>query len=117
MFFTTGFFRLHELADNEHDCKDEMIFYNMQYIEAFLYAIDRVNQDPDVLPNLKLGGVAFDTCGSPKRASRDVANFISATVEYRSGYPQQRVVVSGIIGEQTGDVTMALADVVTPLEV
>ncbi|XP_072024743.1 uncharacterized protein [Amphiura filiformis] len=112
-----GFFRLHELDDNEHDCKDEMIFYNMQYIESFLYAIDEVNRDLTVLPNLKLGGVAFDTCGSPKRAQRDAANFISATVEYRYGYPQNRVVVSGVIGEQTSDVTLALADVVTPLQV
>ena len=82
-----------------------------------MYAIDQVNLDPDVLPNLSLGGIAFDTCGSEKRARRDAANFISATVEYRSGYPQTRVIVSGVIGEQTSDVTMALADVVTPLQV
>ncbi len=89
----------------------------MQYIEAFLYAIDQVNNDPTVLPNLKLGGIAFDTCGSANRARRDAANFINAIVEYRYGWPSNRVVVSGIIGEQTSDITLALADVTTPLQV
>ena len=66
----------------------------MQLVEAFLFGVDQVNQDSTILPELKLGAVAFDTCGSVDRARREVLNFVSGTVEYRSGYPQVKASVS-----------------------
>ena len=64
-----------------------------------------------------MGAIGFDTCGSPTRAQRDLGNFVTAVVEYRGGYFPNRLTVSGIIGEETSDTTLALADIVTPLKV
>ena len=37
--------------------------YYMQRLEAVMFGIQRVNQDQNLLPNLTLGFVVFDTCG------------------------------------------------------
>ncbi|XP_072050832.1 uncharacterized protein [Amphiura filiformis] len=112
-----GFFRLHGIGADKLTCNDEVVFHNMQLLEAFLFAIDSINNDPRVLPNIKVGAIGFDTCGSPTRAQREAGNFITAVVEYRGGYFNNRLTVSGIIGEETSDTTLALADIVTPLKV
>ena len=89
----------------------------MQLLEAFLFAVDSINDNPSLLPHIKLGAIGFDTCGSPAKAQREAANFVTAAVEYRYGYFSNRLTVSGIIGEETSDTTLALAETVTPLKV
>lgn len=38
-------------------------FFRLQYVEAFVYAINKVNERDDILPNITLGFILFDTCG------------------------------------------------------
>lgn len=40
----------------------------VQYVEALNYVVDRINSDPEVLPNVSLGFVAIDDCATPEIA-------------------------------------------------
>ena len=50
----TGFFRLHNIDPDKLTCTDEIVLHNMQLVEAFLFAIDSINNDRTVLPNIKV---------------------------------------------------------------
>ncbi|XP_022079446.1 uncharacterized protein LOC110973163 [Acanthaster planci] len=110
-----GLFELHEPTSDNLQCKDQLIPYNVQLLEAFLFAVEQVNLNSAILPELKLGAIGFDSCGSADRARREVLNFVSGAVDYRSGYLQTRASVVGIIGGQTSDTTVTVAEALTPL--
>ncbi|XP_077999772.1 uncharacterized protein LOC144452544 [Glandiceps talaboti] len=112
-----GLFEMHPPGTSLLDCSDELIAYNVQLLEAFLFAVDEVNADNETLPNLKLGAVAFDTCGLVERAVRETTNFVTGGVEYRSGYPPSRVRVSGMIGGSNSDISREVAEILTPLQI
>ena len=43
-------------------CGDQLTDYGVQRVEEFLYLLDRINSDNDLLPNLTLGYDIRDTC-------------------------------------------------------
>ena len=53
----------------------------VQALEALYYALDLVNDDPDVLPGVPLGAATFDSCRSPQRAVRHTENLLSGKVQ------------------------------------
>ena len=83
---------------------------------AFRYAIDRVNEDTNVLPNLKMGYLAFDTCGDVNHA-RVLFEAFTQKRRLFTQYPQQPVMtyLYGFLGEVGDDVTAALDDANTEL--
>ncbi|XP_071496679.1 uncharacterized protein [Diadema antillarum] len=105
-----GFFDITEPEADQFTCSDTVNDYNIQLVEAFLFAIDQVNEDDSILTNFKLGGIGFDTCGSAEKARREISNFVGGSVEYRSGYFTTSISVAGIVGDQTSDVSIAIAD-------
>jgi len=48
----------------------------MQNMEAFLWAIEQVNEDKSLLPGIKLGSLIMDTCSSFLRTSQQFANLL-----------------------------------------
>ena len=55
-------FAIHFLSVNG-SCSRSNSLRAIQEIEAMLYAVDKINADDKLLPNIKLGVKAFDTCG------------------------------------------------------
>ena len=56
-------------GNNHGKCNAEVdghLHVGNENLEALLYAIDTVNSDPNLLPNLTLGYDIRDTCGSEK---------------------------------------------------
>ncbi|XP_070544530.1 metabotropic glutamate receptor-like [Ptychodera flava] len=82
-----GLFEMRKPGETLIDCSDDLVMYNIQLLEAFYFALDQVNADNTTLPDLKLGAVAFDTCGLVERGVRETTNFVTGGVEYRSNYP------------------------------
>lgn len=85
----------------------------MPLLEAFLFAIDQVNLDQNVLPDLKLSGIGFDSCGSPQRVTREVGNLVSGTVDYRLRYSSQKLTLFGAIGGATSDTTDTISTILS----
>ena len=47
-----------------------------QRMEAMLYALDEINADPSILPNISLGAVVLDTCSNPSYALEQAMEFV-----------------------------------------
>ncbi|KAJ8022406.1 Metabotropic glutamate receptor 2 [Holothuria leucospilota] len=110
-----GFFEVTEPAQDPLQCTDEIIDENVPLVEAFLYAIEKINNDPTILPDLMLAGIAFDSCGSPSRAIKEAGNFVAGTIDYRSRFSSQQLNVFGIIGGGSSDTTAALSQTLADL--
>lgn len=48
----------------------------IQRLEAMLYALDLINEDPDILPNITIGAVILDTCSSDTYALDQSMEFV-----------------------------------------
>lgn len=46
------------------DCSLEVDGATLQEVEAFLWAVDQINNHPKLLPHTTLGALVLDTCGS-----------------------------------------------------
>ena len=62
-------------AVHTRSCKD-LGTSGPEVIEAFLYAIALINDDPNLLPNIKLGYDIRDTCGSKTVALHESVDMI-----------------------------------------
>ena len=63
-------------ASNDGVCGQVIWDHGMQMLEAMLYAIDIINSDPDLLPNITLGFDIRDTCKRENVALDETIDFV-----------------------------------------
>ncbi|CAH1801204.1 unnamed protein product, partial [Owenia fusiformis] len=83
-----------------------------QDTEAMLYALDLVNNDQDILPNIKLGTVIFDGCRSPERTVRLSKAIINKEFDDIVSMNHESK-LSGVIGAPTSDASLQLAELLS----
>ncbi|XP_040196193.1 vomeronasal type-2 receptor 26-like [Rana temporaria] len=79
---------------------------------AFLSAIDNINQDPDILPNITLGFHLYDSWLEPRKAVQSVLKILSGpngTVPNYSCKGQGKL--AGVIGDQYSSTTIPIAQI------
>lgn len=47
-----------------------------------LYTINQINRDPEILPGIRLGVIAFDTCDNPTYALEQALNFVKGSKKH-----------------------------------
>lgn len=52
----------------------------VQRLEAMLFALERINNDPNILKDIKLGAIILDTCSSDSYALNQSLEFIRASI-------------------------------------
>ena len=74
-----GIFDVHYRGDSPYTCSNFRAVNGFQYTEAFRFALDRVNSGSSVvkLNGVTLGGIGFDGCTDPIRASALVTGIYS----------------------------------------
>ena len=74
-----GIFDVHYKGDSTYSCADLKVRNGFQYTEAFRFALDKINRGvADVkLNGVTLGGLGFDGCTDPIRASAIVTGMYS----------------------------------------
>ncbi|KAM4675875.1 extracellular calcium-sensing receptor-like [Discoglossus pictus] len=85
-------------------------FENFQRVQALRFAVEEINQTPDLLPNITLGYQIYDSCTVLQRA-------LSGTLQLLTGYGQsvtnyrchQGVPFAALIGHSISTYTMLLA--------
>ena len=63
-----------------------------------MYALDKINSDPSILPGITLGMDGFDTCGHPDQAGHQALQLVSMAQFGQSG-SGQRPQPGGLLSE------------------
>lgn len=73
-----GIFPMHEhtSANRDYPCGAIKEEKGIQRLEAMLYAIDQINKDDRLLPNITLGSVVIDSCSSDTYALEQSMEFV-----------------------------------------
>ena len=125
-----AFFPIHERADmlldpNHVVCGALKQEDSIQLLEAFFYALDHVNADPDLLPGITLGALVLDSCSDEGHALGQgvhLLRFLMMQGDHQVPYqcadgsvphlqPQYQLFhkTIGVLGGAISDVTMHLA--------
>ena len=78
-----------------------------------ILAVNRINKDPDLLPNITLGYRIFSTCNDPKKTLGYVINILSGETEAPNYYCKGHGEVAGFIGDSTFQSSHALAQLLS----
>ena len=87
-FTLGGLFFLHYKGTNNEDCGD---FHapGLGHVQAMIYAIERINSDPKLLPNITLGYDIHDYCESASLAVNATYKFVK-DMEFLASQPPNK---------------------------
>lgn len=74
-----GLFPVHEKGDHT-PCGPTVYNRGVQRLEAMLYAVERVNRDPTILPNITIGVHILDTCSRDTYALNQSLQFVRSSL-------------------------------------
>ncbi|XP_032588820.1 metabotropic glutamate receptor isoform X2 [Drosophila mojavensis] len=75
-----GLFPVHEKGEGTPSCGPKVYNRGVQRLEAMLYAIDRVNNDTNILPGITIGVHILDTCSRDTYALNQSLQFVRASL-------------------------------------
>ncbi|XP_061523821.1 glutamate receptor, metabotropic 8a isoform X2 [Phycodurus eques] len=76
-----GLFPVHSRGDRGMPCGDLKKEKGIHRLEAMMFAIDLINKDPELLPNITLGARILDTCSRDTYALEQSLTFVQALIE------------------------------------
>ncbi|XP_044256877.1 metabotropic glutamate receptor [Tribolium madens] len=74
-----GLFPVHKKGERTA-CSQQIYHRGVQRLEAMMFAIDRINSNPRILPNITLGVHILDTCSRDTYALNQSLQFVRASV-------------------------------------
>ncbi|XP_048839657.1 metabotropic glutamate receptor 4-like isoform X1 [Brienomyrus brachyistius] len=116
-----GLFPVHARGNDGKACGELKKEKGIHRLEAMLFALDRINNDPELLPNITLGARILDTCSRDTHALEQSLTFVQALIEkdgtdvkcLGGGPPiitkPERVV--GVIGASASSVSIMVANI------
>ncbi|OQR79315.1 metabotropic glutamate receptor-like [Tropilaelaps mercedesae] len=120
-------FPIHE-ANSSYECgRIQIEDEGVQQLEALLYTIKKINEDQSILPGVKLGVIALDSCDNSAYALEQSLDFIKGFISRNNFFKTERQLlcsdgslptyrngsfdnVVGIIGGQSSSVSIQLAN-------
>lgn len=122
-----GLFPIHARGPHGVNCGELKKEKGIHRMEAMLYALDQINSDPELLPNITLGARILDTCSRDTYALEQSLTFVQALIQKdtsdircSNGEPPiirkpERVV--GVIGASASSVSIMVANILRLFEV
>ncbi|KAL4646288.1 metabotropic glutamate receptor 6-like [Arapaima gigas] len=122
-----GLFPVHSRGPAGVPCGEIKKEKGIHRMEAMLYALDQINSDPDLLPNMTLGARILDTCSRDTYALEQSLTFVQALIQKdisdvrcSNGEPPiirkpERIV--GVIGASASSVSIMVANVLRLFEI
>ncbi|XP_007507729.1 metabotropic glutamate receptor 6 isoform X1 [Monodelphis domestica] len=116
-----GLFPVHARGASGAACGPVKKEQGVHRLEAMLYALDRINDDPALLPGVRLGARLLDTCSRDTHALEQALTFVQALLRPASGarcpgggqpigaVPEQRV--AAVVGASASSVSIMVANV------
>ncbi|XP_033698755.2 uncharacterized protein [Tursiops truncatus] len=122
-----GLFPVHAKGPSGVPCGDIKRENGIHRLEAMLYALDQINSDPNLLPNVTLGARILDTCSRDTYALEQSLTFVQAliqkdTSEVRCTNGEPPVFVKpekvvGVIGASGSSVSIMVANILRLFQV
>ncbi|KAJ6616196.1 hypothetical protein lerEdw1_015098 [Lerista edwardsae] len=116
-----GLFPVHAKGPAGEPCGDIKRENGIHRLEAMLYALDQINSDPELLPNVTLGARILDTCSRDTYALEQSLTFVQALIQKdtsdvrcTNGEPPVFVKpekVVGVIGASASSVSIMVANI------
>ncbi|CAL7952540.1 unnamed protein product [Xylocopa violacea] len=122
-----GLFPIHRKGSGGESCGDIQTEDGIQPLEAMLYTVERINENAAILPGIRLGVLAFDTCDNPGYALQRAFYFVKGFIArgnrfgeegYRCGDRTVPTFLNGefdrvvaVLGAQSSSVTIQVASV------
>ncbi|KAM4611145.1 metabotropic glutamate receptor 7-like [Polymixia lowei] len=116
-----GLFPVHARGADGTPCGDIKKENGIHRLEAMMYALDQINQDEQLLPNITLGARVLDTCSRDTYALEQSLTFVQALitkdtsdVRCTNGEPPVFVKpekVVGVIGASASSVSIMVANI------
>ncbi|KAJ8015962.1 hypothetical protein DPEC_G00002150 [Dallia pectoralis] len=122
-----GLFPIHARGPHGLPCGEIKKEKGIHRMEAMLYALDQINSDPELLPNITLGARILDTCSRDTYALEQSLTFVQALIQKdtsdircSNGDPPmirkpERIV--GVIGASASSVSIMVANVLRLFEI
>ncbi|XP_077334175.1 vomeronasal type-2 receptor 1-like [Lithobates pipiens] len=83
-----------------------------KYILVFRLAIDEINKNPNILPNVTLGYHIYDSCNDANKAIESVLNILSGAKASIPNYScMDQYKLAGVIGDWSSEISMHIAQV------
>ncbi|XP_037316726.2 glutamate receptor, metabotropic 8a isoform X1 [Pungitius pungitius] len=76
-----GLFPVHSRGDRGTPCGELKKEKGIHRLEAMMFAVDLINKDPELLPNITLGARILDTCSRDTYALEQSLTFVQALIE------------------------------------
>ncbi|XP_016391287.1 metabotropic glutamate receptor 7-like, partial [Sinocyclocheilus rhinocerous] len=116
-----GLFPVHARGVSGEPCGDIKKENGIHRLEAMLYALDQINSDDELLPNITLGARVLDTCSRDTYALEQSLTFVQALIQKdtsdvrcTNGEPPVFVKpekVIGVIGASASSVSIMVANI------
>ncbi|XP_075470150.1 metabotropic glutamate receptor 4 isoform X4 [Ascaphus truei] len=116
-----GLFPVHGRGSDGRACGELKKEKGIHRLEAMLYALDRINADADLLPNITLGARVLDTCSRDTHALEQSLSFVQPLIDkdraevrcLSGGNPiiAQPERVAGVIGASSSSVSIMVANI------
>ncbi|XP_073484917.1 vomeronasal type-2 receptor 26-like [Aquarana catesbeiana] len=83
-----------------------------RYFLTILYAIDEINKDPTILPNVTLGYHMYDSCNDKRKAVKSILQILSGPGQTVPNYScRKHGNLAGFIGDQNSATTVNIAEI------
>lgn len=122
-----GLFPVHARGLPGMPCGDIKKENGIHRLEAMMYALDQINSDDDLLPNITLGARVLDTCSRDTYALEQSLTFVQALIQKdtsdvrcTNGEPPVFVKpekVVGVIGASASSVSIMVANILRLFQV
>ncbi|XP_073510938.1 extracellular calcium-sensing receptor-like [Phyllobates terribilis] len=85
---------------------------NYQMMQSFVFAVEEINKNPDLLPNITLGFQIYDTCTVVRRAAEGTLWMLSggepSVPNYRCG---EEITLAGVVGDSASTRSILMAQI------
>ncbi|KAK3751362.1 hypothetical protein QZH41_009305, partial [Actinostola sp. cb2023] len=109
-----GLFNVHRRGTkSENSCGDLDPNPGYQYFASALFAINEFNNNPNILPGIKLGARIYDTCRSQTIGADGAKELIKYTLQQTKASPP----LAGVIGPFRSDVAIAVANLLRVFDI